>query len=196
MRDLILRTLVSRLLLGGLLTAGVIGAAAAQESTPESGRGHHPIQAAPAGSPYAGRYDPDVPPRALTAEEIDQIERGQGAGFALPAELNGVPGPRHVLDMADELGLSAAQRTRVQAISDDMGEAAISAGQRYLDGAQRLEEDFRLGTLTEAELPDRVADVARLAGELAAAHLLAHLKTADVLTAEQIVEYNRLRGYT
>ena len=149
----------------------------------------------PVGSPYADRFDPAAVIRSLTPEQIAQIERGEGAGFALPAELNGMPGPRHVLDMAHDLGLSHDQRQRVQAIHDDMRAAVIPAGQRYLAALRALEEGFRTGTIAESDLPARVAETARLEGELAAAHLVAHLKTAAVLTPEQIAAYNRIRGY-
>jgi hypothetical protein len=37
---------------------------------------------------------------------------GQGSGFAKPAELNGYPGPAHVLELAGPLGLDAPQLHR------------------------------------------------------------------------------------
>ncbi|MDP2956413.1 MAG: hypothetical protein Q8N53_08320 [Longimicrobiales bacterium] len=37
-------------------------------------------------------------------------------GMARPAELNGFPGPRHVLDLADLLALAPDQRSEVQGI--------------------------------------------------------------------------------
>jgi Spy/CpxP family protein refolding chaperone len=169
----------------------------AEEGTPVVGHAHggHTAASPASGSPYADRYDPDAAIRSLTPGEIAQIERGAGAGFALPAELNGVPGPRHVLDLSHELGLSHQQRTRVQQIYDAMRAAVMPAGQRYLTAVHSLEEDFRAGTLTEESLPDRIAEVHRLEGELAAAHLVAHLQTAQVLTAEQSAVYQQLRGY-
>ena len=186
--------LVLALVLGGLLAAGLAATATAEEATSAAGHGHADASATPAAdSPDTDGNDPAAI-RTLTPEEVAQIERGERAGFALPADLNGVPGPRHVLDLADDLGLSREQRARVQAISDEMRAAAIPVGQRYLAAERALEEGFRAGTLTEQELPGRVAEVARREGELAAAHLLAHLRTATVLTPEQIADYNRLRG--
>ena len=35
-------------------------------------------------------------------------------GLALAAELNGYPGPRHVLDLADQLGLTPEQQVEAQ----------------------------------------------------------------------------------
>src|SRR5687767_11924727 len=145
------------LLLVVLAVLGVVGAGSLTAAQEDHGHDETPVA-----TPYADRYDPSASLRSLTAEEIAQIERGEGAGFALPAELNGVPGPRHALDLADDLGLSAEQATRVQAIYDQMQAVVIPAGRRYLDALRALEEEFRTGTLTEAELPERVAEVYRL----------------------------------
>ncbi len=191
-RILVLILLVG--LLGG--SAGLLGATA-QDSTPAGGHGHGGHgQATPAAvSPYADRFDASAAIRSLTPDEIAQIERGEGAGFALPAELNGVPGPRHVLDLGHQIGLSHEQRMQVQQIYDEMRGMVIPAGERYLAAVLALEEDFRAGTLTEETLPARVGEVSRLEGELAAAHLVAHLQTAQVLTSEQVATYQQLRGY-
>lgn len=172
----------------------------AQDATPA---GHHSGQeqdndATPetsTRSPYADTYDPDASIRALSAEEVEQIRQGGGASLALPAELNGVPGPRHILDLAEELALSRDQQAQVQGVYDRFRADAIPAGERYLAAEQALEEGFRARTLTEDNLPDRVAEVSRLEGELVAIHLGAHLQTADILTPEQIATYNQLRGY-
>ncbi len=174
-------------IVGIVLSGGVVATAQHDHGAPST-----PI----AGTPYAGRFDPTATIRSLTPAEIAQIEQGEGAGFALPAELNGVPGPRHVLDLSHELGLSHAQVTQVQAVYDEMRAAVIPAGRRYLDALAALEEDFRARTVTDRDLPLRVAEVKRLEGELVAAHLVAHLKTAELLTPEQIAVYNRLRGYS
>ena len=46
--------------------------------------------------PYAGHQDRAI--KALSAEEIEQYLSGSGMGFAKPAELNGYPGPMHVIE--------------------------------------------------------------------------------------------------
>jgi hypothetical protein len=192
------RVLVVLVLLGGCLG----GAARLQPAVAETGTpvpGHHhaaPPRATPgASSPYADRYDPAAAIRSLTPEDIAQIERGEGAGFALAAELNGVPGPRHVLDLAHELDLSHDQVLQVQAVYDQMQAIVAPAGRRYLDALRVLEEDFRAGTLTERDLFGRVAAIKQVEAELVAGHLMAHLQTAEILTTDQIAAYTRLRGY-
>jgi len=172
----------------------------AQDATPP---GHHSGQgqdsdATPepsARSPYADAYNPDTSIHALSAEEVDQIRQGGGASFALPAELNGVPGPRHVLDLADELDLSLDQQAQIQAVYDRFRADAIPAGERYLAAEQALEEAFRSRALSEAGLPERVAEVSLLEGELVTIHLRTHLQTTEILTPAQIAAYNQLRGY-
>ncbi len=172
----------------------------AQDATPAN---HHGGQGQDNGatpepstrSPYADGYDPDASIHALSAEDVEQIRQGGGASFALPAELNGVPGPRHVLDLAGELTLSRAQQTRIQAIYDQYRADVIPAGERYLAAEQALEEGFRARIITEGTLSDRVAEVSRLEGELATIHLRAHLQTTEVLEPEQIATYRQLRGY-
>lgn len=146
-------------------------------------------------SPYAGQFPPSAPIRALSAEEIRQIAAGEGAGLAKAAELNGVPGPRHVLDMASGLELTPAQRTKIQVIYDDMHARAVIAGKGYLSAQEGLERDFRAHRLTTATLAKRVAEVNRMRGVLETVHLAAHLATATVLTPHQIMHYNKMRGY-
>lgn len=188
-------------LLCGLLLACVLASASGlsittvDDATPH-GHGHGHAAAGPdAATPYAGRYDPDAAIRSLTADEIDQIGRGEGAGFALPAELNGLPGPRHVLNLAHELDLSHEQWMQVQQSYDEMRAAVLPAGEAYLAAVAALEQDIRKGQVAKDVLTDRVAEVYRLEGELATAHLVAHLQTAELLTADQIDQYQRLRGY-
>jgi Spy/CpxP family protein refolding chaperone len=146
-------------------------------------------------SPYAGQFSPSAPIRALSPEEVRQIAAGEGAGLAKAAELNGVPGPRHVLDMASGLGLTPAQRTKIQTIYDGMHARALASGRPYLRAQEALERDFRAHRLTATTLATRVAEVNRIRGDLETVHLTAHLSTARVLTREQIAHYNKMRGY-
>jgi uncharacterized protein (DUF305 family) len=177
---------------GGAMTSSsgspVHSGPAQRQSSPVA-PGHH------GRSPYAGQFSGSATIRALSAEEVRQIAAGEGAGMAKAAELNGVPGPRHALDLAAGLGLSARQRTRLQAIYDEMHRHALTAGQRYIRTQEALERDFRAGRLTANALPTRVAEVSRRRGELETIHLAAHLATARVLSPDQVARYSRLRGY-
>jgi hypothetical protein len=57
-------------------------------------------------SPYTGQEKREI--KALSKKEIDGYISGDGMGFAKTAELNHYPGPRHVLDLADQLQLSVS----------------------------------------------------------------------------------------
>ena len=54
--------------------------------------------------------------KALSDQQIADLRAGRGMGMALPAELNGYPGPAHVLELADKLELTPDQRASVQAL--------------------------------------------------------------------------------
>src|SRR4051812_44950792 len=71
---------------------------------------------------YAGQQARSI--KALSDEDIAALRNGDGMGMAKAAELNGYPGPRHVLALARELQLTDAQIKQVKEIRDQMGTAA------------------------------------------------------------------------
>ena len=82
-------------------------------------------------SPYAGMQDREV--KALSPEETQGLLAGEGLGFALAAELNGLPGPRHVLELAEALDLSEEQRHLVEEIRERMSAGARELGRSVVD---------------------------------------------------------------
>ncbi|MGY4293521.1 hypothetical protein ACVWXN_001616 [Bradyrhizobium sp. i1.4.4] len=64
--------------------------------------------------PYAGLEQRPI--KALSHQQIDDLQTGRGMGLALAAELNGYPGPSHVLELGDRLDLTPDQRIRVQGL--------------------------------------------------------------------------------
>jgi len=144
-------------------------------------------------SHYAGRENSEIP--ALTDEEIAQLRAGEGMGMALPAEINHYPGPRHVLDMADDLGLSDEQRARTGEIFTAMQQQAQDLGNRIIDAERQLNMRFEHGHIDADTLREQTAAIATMYGELRATHLGAHLQMKDLLTAEQVAKYDELRGY-
>lgn len=145
-------------------------------------------------SPYAGLEDREV--KALSADEIQGLLAGEGLGFALAAELNGLPGPKHVLELGEALGLEAEQRRQVEEIRQRMSERARELGRSVVESETRLDRIFASGHATPTAVREATLEIGRLRGELRSAHLLAHLETVQVLTPEQVTEYGRLRGYT
>jgi hypothetical protein len=69
-------------------------------------------------TPYAGQQARQV--KALSDEDIAALRNGEGMGMAKAAELNGYPGPTHVLGLATQLGLTPDQLQRVTAIFERM----------------------------------------------------------------------------
>jgi Spy/CpxP family protein refolding chaperone len=146
-----------------------------------------------AAGPYAGFQGREA--AGLSAEEVGDLRAGRGMGFALPAELNGYPGPLHTLELAGPLGLSEAQRALFAAQIDEMRREAIPLGEAVIAAERALDAVFRRGTATAAEV-DAASEAAALArGRLRAVHLRVHLATFEAMTPEQRAAYSRLRGY-
>jgi Spy/CpxP family protein refolding chaperone len=144
-------------------------------------------------SHYTGQEKREI--KALSKEEIDGYISGDGMGFAKTAELNHYPGPRHVLDLADQLQLSGEQRKRTQAIFESMKSQAVSLGKQLVGKEQLLDSRFAEGTISDAELEQLVTEISVIQGKLRAVHLRAHLAQRVVLTPDQIRIYDALRGY-
>lgn len=144
-------------------------------------------------SPYAGEERRDI--KALSPGQVDQLLDGAGMGLARAAELNGVPGPRHVLDMADQLELTDAQRAEMGRIEGRMHEAAVRLGREILDLEEALDRLFAVGPADPSEVEHLAGRIGQRSGLLRAVHLLAHLETAVVLRPAQIHRYGVLRGY-
>lgn len=144
-------------------------------------------------SPYTDLESREI--KALSAADVDGLLAGAGMQLALPAELNGYPGPRHVLDMAEMLGLSDGQRTSVQEVFDRMQEEAQALGAKIVEAERLLDAAFAEGTIDEAFLESMAGDIARARGALRVAHLKAHLEVYPLLSEEQRSHYRMARGY-
>jgi hypothetical protein len=148
---------------------------------------------APATSPYAGFEQRTI--KALSAQQIADLRAGRGMGLALSAELNGYPGPSHVLELARELELTGAQHTRVEALFAAMKAETIPIGERLIEEEAALDQQFAARMITPETLTIAVSAIGAIQASLRAAHLKYHLSTIDVLTPMQIRRYGELRGY-
>ena len=144
-------------------------------------------------SPYAGLERRTV--KALSDEQIADLRAGRGMGFALPAELNGYPGPIHVLELADRLRLTGEQRTRMQELHAVMKAETVPLGERLISQEAELDRQFATRAVTTMSLEEVTAGIGATQGALRLAHLRHHLSTLDVLTPEQVRQYGELRGY-
>jgi Spy/CpxP family protein refolding chaperone len=147
----------------------------------------------PAAGPYAGQEARDI--KSLSAEEVQGYLAGKGMGLAKPAELNGYPGPAHVLEMADKIGLSVEQRQRTQALFDSMQSNAAALGRQLVEEERALDRLFATKAVTSSNLSASLEKIASLHAKVRAAHLDAHLAEAEILTPLQLESYARMRGY-
>jgi len=144
-------------------------------------------------SPYAGMESSEIP--SLTAKETEDLRAAAGMGFAKPAELNHYPGPKHVLELAEGLELTDAQRAETLQIQAAMRERAMELGNAIIDAERKLNLRFQHGHIDDGSLAALTAEIAEMYGQLRYTHLRAHLAMKAVLGEEQVAAYDRLRGY-
>ena len=177
------------------------GAAADQGLTPagSQGPGHGAGDTARHGAGHAhGQGDRAAPPAHAAVEtcqaEFDAVvAQGRGFGMAFAADQNRYPGPLHVLELSARLGLSADQEARVSALLEAMYAESIPRGARLLDAERALRRLFEAGAADEPAVRAAVAAVERARADVRAVHLVAHLRTRDVLTAAQRERYHEAR---
>jgi Spy/CpxP family protein refolding chaperone len=148
---------------------------------------HHPAQ------PYAGQQVRAV--TSLSPEELNGFLEGRGMGLAKAAELNGYPGPMHLLELEKELGLTASQRREVELALQRMKARAADLGRKYVEAERAVDAAFRSEGADPAIIAARVAEANRLLGEVRLSHLNAHLEVTPLLTPGQRARYTELRGY-
>ena len=150
--------------------------------------------AALAQTPYAGMQTRPI--KALSEQQVADLEAGRGMGLALAAELNGYPGPAHVLELADKLELSADQRANIKTLFDSMKAEVVPLGSKLIEQEADLDRQFASRSVTPESLKASTAAVALTQGELRVTHLKYHLSTVALLSADQMQKYAALRGYS
>lgn len=177
------------------LAAGTAGA----QHAGHAGHADHSMHAQPrpgpaAPSPYAGLQSREI--KALSPEDTRMLLEGHGMRLALPAELNGYPGPSHVLELAEHLQLGASQREGTQALMDAHKAAARALGARVVEAERALDRAFAGGQASADDVARLTREAGQLQAELRAEHLRTHLAQRALLTPHQVAQYQRLRGYT
>ncbi len=145
-------------------------------------------------SHYAGDEKREI--KVLSETETKALLNGEGHGMAMAAELNHYPGPRHVLDLGDQLHLSQDQTKSIKESLDQMHSQAVQLGERLVEKEQALDKAFVSRTVSLKSLEKMTKEVEELRGQLRFVHLAAHIKVRNVLTPQQIESYDQLRGYT
>ena len=145
-------------------------------------------------TPYAGMESRQI--KALSDQQIADLRAGRGMGLALAAELNGYPGPSHVIELAKQLGLSAEQRGKIQEMVSAMKSETTAIGSRLIEEERELDHQFANRTISPESLKSATATISKTQGELREAHLKYHLLTAATLDSSQSAKYAELRGYS
>lgn len=179
---------MNKLALAALSTLLALSVAAAQaQHHPGAGHSQH------AAGPYAGMQSRAV--KALSDQQLADLRAGKGMSLALPAELNGYPGPAHVLELAEPLKLTPAQRARTQALFEQMQREARLAGEAVIEAETALDALFKGRTVTPESLKRATEAASAAQGRLRETHLRYHLQMVELLTPQQVATYNQSRGY-
>ena len=144
-------------------------------------------------SPYAGEESRSI--KALSQEEVSAYLKGSGMGYAKAAELNGYPGPKHVLELAEELNLTEEQMAQTQALFDQMQAEASQLGAQLVENERELDALFASKSVTPESVQELADSSASIEARIRFTHLNAHLAQKALLSAHQIVRYDELRGY-
>jgi Spy/CpxP family protein refolding chaperone len=109
------------------------------------------------------------------------------------ADINGYPGPRHVLDLREELELEDEQAKQMEAIYEEMAEKARMKGEAIVAAEKRLNGLFLGKTASVDSVRSLTEEIGRLRGELRAIHLLAHMQASAIMSPAQRERYSALR---
>ena len=158
-----------------LLIALTLAASSAFAQSPGGGKGMH----------GAG---------ALSEKEIKALEGGMGMGMAKIAELNQYPGPKHVLELADELELTEEQKAATQQLYGEVRARAVPLGRKIIDAESALERAFVDKTVSAESLEAALLEIGELRAQLRFAHMETHLRQRALLSEDQVATYDRLRA--
>lgn len=145
-------------------------------------------------TPYAGEQTRSI--KALSAQEAQDWLEGKGMGLAKAAELNGYPGPMHVLELQDQLKLTSAQRQATEALMAQHKNDVRKLGAELVAAEQALDQAFSSKQIDAAAVERHTARIGALQAQIRASHLNTHLQQTRLLQGEQIAAYNALRGYS
>lgn len=162
------------------VVAGSLGGCATTSSTPHSGT-------------YAGQQARAI--KSLSDGEIASLLEGNGMGYAKAAELNGYPGPMHVLEHAKELALSADQEAATRNLMVTHKAQVRGLGKELVQSERDLDQLFATRSIDIAALERQLGVIATRQAAVRASHLSTHLAQTALMTRAQVEKYNELRGY-
>ncbi len=123
------------------------------------------------------------------------LQSGAGMGYAKAAELNGHPGPLHVLELASELQLTEEQRSATRRLMDQHKARARELGAELVAAERLLDTTFASKNADTQTIDELTRRIGLLQARLRTEHLQTHLTQTGLLTPTQTAGYQRLRGY-
>jgi Spy/CpxP family protein refolding chaperone len=133
--------------------------------------------------------------KALSDQQVADHRAGRGMGLALAAELNGYPGPSHLVELSDQLGLTPEQLSKLKGMFEAMKAETIPIGDNLVAQEQALDRLFAENVVSEPLLRAATENIGETQARLRNAHLRYHLQARAILQPSQIRRYAELRGY-
>ena len=143
--------------------------------------------------PYSGMQSRQI--KALSDQQVADLRAGRGMGLALAAELNGYPGPSHLVELSDQLGLTSEQLSNLKSMFDAMKAETIPIGENLVAQEEELDRLFAEKVISEQQLKAATQNIGETQARLRNAHLRYHLRARVILQPSQIRRYAELRGY-
>jgi hypothetical protein len=143
--------------------------------------------------PYSGMQNRPI--KALSDQQVADLKAGRGMGLALAAELNGYPGPSHLIELPDQLGLTSIQLSNLKGMFDAMRSETIPIGEELVAQEEELDRLFAENVISEQQLKAATENIGETQARLRNVHLRYHLRTRALLQPSQIRRYAELRGY-
>lgn len=132
--------------------------------------------------------------QSLIPPDREGLLKGQGMDLAAIAESNNWPGPKHVLALKTELGLTREQVKRTEAVEKVVASAAGAKGEEIVQAEEELAAMFQSGSANEKAVRLKVEEIGKARAELRFIHLQAHLRMKQILTPDQIKQYMELKA--
>ena len=144
---------------------------------------------------FIGLVAAQATPIFSSKERTEGLLEGKGMGLAMPAENNGYPGPRHVLDAADQLHLTPDQKAKTEALVAAIKDEAIPAAKRLVADEAALDNLFITHIADLASIQAASQRAAQSESALRVIHLKYHLAMVSILSADQIAAYTALGSH-
>jgi hypothetical protein len=152
-----------------------------------------PATATAKASLYSGEQLRDI--KSLSAADVAGLQNGAGLAYAKAAELNGYPGPSHVLELAAPLQLTSDQRSATEKLMLEHKSKARDLGAQLIAAERALDSAFALKQVDTQRIIELTQRIGALQANLRAEHLHTHLQQTALLNAQQVARYQTLRGY-